>query len=160
MMAQVISVICDGSIHEGQEVPGRAYSLGVQVPGGSPWEWVAIDLCDDCAKPLLDLTTELVDLGRPGGRPAEGSPSSTGPVTCSICGGIHKNRASLGAHYRTQHGKTLGEVEGGPATKDGPRAGTQVPLTCPECGGTYRGPQGLGSHRARTHGIAGGKHGR
>ena len=65
-------------------------------------------------------------------------------IACPTCGHVSPNRAALSAHTRTQHGKTLAELEGKP-----------LPFSCPECGDHFSTAKGQGAHRFRVHGVKG-----
>lgn len=129
-----------------------------QVPASAMPEiqGAQLDLCDDCAAPLLEVLALYETYGSKGQRTpklasvrkraaaAPGKPASAQPVPgglpCpkALCDSVLVDRASLGAHARQTHGVTLGELEGRPVTH-----------TCEECGRGFTTLQGISLHQRK-----------
>ena len=144
--AMVTLTWCDRHLTDtDEEVPGDA------MP---PWaDGLAVDLCPECAAPVLaarELAEHYGAIGKrtpevvKGRRPlvpssrADAQPVAGG-LACPDCGAKLSNRQSLGSHARNIHGKSLGELEGKPLN-----------YVCPTCQQGFTTPQGVAVH-ARVH---------
>lgn len=108
-----------------------------EVPGSSmpPVNGAQLDLCDECALPLMEAlalyerygskgkrTPQLAAVKRRAAAPQKPARPDQTPVEGGLpcpqpdCESVLKNRSSLGAHARQDHGVTLGELEGKPIT--------------------------------------------
>lgn len=155
-MAQTIVTYCD--IHLSWEpeenVPARTYEFATREPGGR-FEFVSVDLCPDCAKPVTDALAQLAELGRPfnpgnAGVPVPAAPkpkpADTGTgMKCPVCGNHYQNRGSLRSHLNNVHGVRIGDVKPGMIPK------TDNP--CPECDFVAENRQGLAAHARSVHGL-------
>lgn len=150
-MSQRIVIFCDVHQSRDEDVPGKSYDLALR-PNAGTFTFATVDLCDACAKPLLDVFGEMVEVGREfDGNPLELRPgkAKSSPVgrpakstTCPACGHAFGSRGSLRAHARDVHGKTVAELEQGDAADV---------HTCPHCGGVYERSQGLAAHVRAAH---------
>jgi hypothetical protein len=156
-MATVISVICDGPAHaEGEEVPAQPYQLTLVGPTWSRPQRIAVDLCEDCAKPLADLAVELTEVGR-GFKPGEelvparkAQPEEEGRAPCPVpgCGKSMKNTDSLRGHVRTMHGLSLAQAEAGESVQT---PAPEYPCPVPGCDQVWPTPQARASHFRLGH---------
>lgn len=168
-MATEIVRLCDAHMaRDDARVPASQYDV-VMRRVGDPFAFVSVDLCDDCAKPLSDLLSDLVELGRPfdeatltqvqagADKPAarraaarvaapiaQAHTAGTG-VQCPVCDKTYANKSSLQSHTRGEHGKTLGEL-----------LGESLDYVCEVdgCGRGFTTIQGLAVHQNRIHGLA------
>lgn len=139
MMAQVISTICDEC-----SAPAVPLHLTFRFPGEADRS-VIVDLCETHRAGAFAALARLAEIGRPDGVAPHGRASVTvKPEVCPLCGSRYKNRGSLSAHLRKQHGQTLGETE-----RDLP---TERTHKCPLCSETFAKAQGLGRHVKAIHG--------
>lgn len=117
------------------------------------WDKRQLDLCDDCAGPILEVLRLFSDYGSDGkrtrapkgkgGAPVgtkHAQPGDPDAVTCPDCGKAFKNKGSLGSHGRHVHKKNMGEL-----------LGVNRPYPCGVCDKTFATPQGAGAHRVRSH---------
>ena len=141
-MSQRIVIFCDVHQARDEDVPGKSYDLALRPVAGS-FTFATVDLCDACAKPLLDVFAEMVEAGREfvgevSTGKALGRPPK--PKTCPVCSQEFANRGSVSAHVRNVHGTSLSEIEG---RSDG--------LPCPHCDQRLAKPQGLAAHIRAIH---------
>lgn len=113
MRTTIVLTFCDNdSIHGEEEVAATTYGLGIAAGDGT-WQWTAVDLCDPCAKPLVDIHAALAYQGRT--MPAPGNHRASperGEFTCPECGKTTPTRAGLGTHRSRMHG-VRGKRNGG-----------------------------------------------
>jgi hypothetical protein len=146
-MAQVIETYCDQHLENGEQVRGQTWRVEVKVPGSRAVAY-EVDLCVDCAKPIVALQEALADQGRRpsakrGPVPAEAfEAQQRGENQCPVCDKVLANHKSLQSHVRQQHEQTLAQA-----------LGEETPYVC-SCGREFTTPQGLGVHAARIHGAA------
>lgn len=136
-------------IEKDEEVPASSMP---EIQGAN------LDLCDDCAGPLMEALALYEQYGSKGKRTpklatvrkraeaaAAAVPAKARPVPGGLacpdpdCDSVLTNRQSLGAHARQIHSKTLGELEGKP-----------IAHVCPDCGAGFTTNQGITLH-ARKH---------
>jgi len=122
-----------------------------------------LDLCEECAEPLLAQLALYQRYGAKGDRTPKPSKRTAAAVaaaapvettragkpaahTCPGCQHLFTSRASLAAHARKDHGKSLPELEGKP-----------VPFKCDQrgCGRAFASVQAIALHRKQAHGLAG-----
>lgn len=130
---QVILTWCDRHLSEKDEqVKGDTYTWGKQN----------VDLCEECAGPLVEARQLFDTFGAVGSRTKAPKKQSgeVDPHTCPVCGMVAKNRSALGSHGRSQHSMSIGEMEG-----------KELPYTCDVCQRGFSTPQGAAAHRARSH---------
>ena len=144
-MSQRIVIFCDVHQSRDEDVPGKSYDLALR-PNAEGFTFATVDLCDTCAKPLLDVFGELVEVGREfNGEPSEvlktskrGRPGKS--KRCPICGDNFASRGSMRTHVSSVHGQSISKIEG---SSDG--------LACPHCRREFAKPQGLTAHIRTTH---------
>lgn len=163
-MAQQVVTWCDRHMARDETVPGRPVTLSID--GTRP---MAIDLCEPCAKELLEpIESLLADVGRavelprakrgPGRPSMSGLPASDVVVACPLCAEEKRTttmlRASMRSHMQSEHDTTLAAVE---AKRGEALDGTPLPFSCTVCSPAERfgTPQGLGAHQRARHGIVG-----
>jgi len=145
-MSQRIVIFCDAHQARDEDVPGKSYDVALRPVAGM-FEFVTVDLCDSCAKPLLDVFAEASELGRvfegdvPGGVSTKRQRRPPKTTSCPVCGHAFAHRGSLRQHTRTVHGKSINELEDS----------TMDVFTCPHCEGKYERPQGLSAHIRSAH---------
>jgi hypothetical protein len=143
-MSQRIVVMCDVHQARDEDAPGRPYEVAV---GGRT---IVVDLCDACAKPLVDLFGELLEVGREesaparrGRRPAPPTATATGAAgageVCPICHRRYQHRGSLRSHLRGVHDTTYATA-----------TGTATEFVCAVCGDAFSSAAALGVH-TKTH---------
>lgn len=163
-MAQTIVTLCDVCLlHDnGRETPGQTWTLTVAAPGGKAVP-MAIDVCEDHGKPYRVLLDHLTEDGRRADR-ARALPGVTGAARASAtagadprtipapeglrcpadgCAHVARTPGGLATHTRTQHGRSVAELEG------------RSSLPCPVdgCDRTFMGGQGRAVHLSRAHGM-------
>lgn len=144
-MSQRIVVFCDVHQARDEDVSGKSYDLALRSAGGS-FAFATVDLCEVCAKPLLDVFTELVEVGREfedaiprplkpknrrGGR--QSIPHTVDNRTCDVCGFISASREGMLSHERANH----------------PRMDNPYP--CEFCEFSSKAGQGLAAHVRSRH---------
>jgi uncharacterized C2H2 Zn-finger protein len=107
----------------------------------------AVDLCDEDAKPLVDLVERWAHLGRPIG-------SLVARATCPRCGREFATAQALGRHAKKAHGERVHELRKAASTAPAPVV-VEDGVECPECGKRFGNTRGLGAHRFRSHGVKG-----
>lgn len=145
--AMVTLTWCDRHLSDkDEEVPATAMP---EIQGAQ------LDLCDDCAAPLMEAlalyeaygskgqrTPKLASVRKRAAAPrarADSVPAAGGlPCPKALCDSVLRNRASLGAHARQNHGMTLGQLEGKP-----------VAFTCETCGAGFTTKQGIKLHERK-----------
>lgn len=142
MAKQLITRIwCDNSAAHAEEEAPEGESHVLKVDGME----AELDLCESCAKTLLDPLHELL---RQAGQPLAPSPMkkpqeaaqepSVKPWLCE-CGKRYKSRSSLHSHRRTAHdGVHLQRSADGL-------------FHCEACERAFTTPQGYGRHKASIH---------
>ena len=160
-MVQVIETYCDQCAERGENIPAEVYGAAISLPGQKP-EAHETDLCEQCAKPLLDLLEELRDKGRPVKRRKSGpaakpraavaavagpeeSAQSGGPASalaCPVagCEFVGTSAKQLSGHVRRHHDTTLAEARG-----------DALPYRCDVCGRGFARPQSVALHRMKGH---------
>jgi hypothetical protein len=145
-MSQRIVTLCDMHGARDEDQPGSPYDLAIRV-GGKRFEFVTVDLCESCAKGLVDVFAEISQVGRPfDGDPTEavakrakhGVGRRPLETNCPECGHDAPTRSALRSHVTSAHGQTIGELEGSEKSE------------CPECHREFAGRAALGSHM-RVH---------
>ena len=142
-MSQRIAIDCDVHGQRDEQADGVQYDVGLRGPGGQ-FQWLTVDLCDVCAKPLEDVIAELIEVGRPfdgktpkpvgqrrGRPPIEESEENR---TCPECGFVSTSRKAMTTHLRQTHNKSTGGK-----------------FKCEHCGEGFKAPQGLAAHTRLTH---------
>jgi uncharacterized C2H2 Zn-finger protein len=136
-MSQRIVVVCDVHQSRDEDAPGRPYDLMLREPGGT-FRMLTVDLCEVCAKPVLDVFADVVEVGREfdGELPRGGKP----PTPCPVCGKQYANRGSLRSHVERVHGESVTSA-----------TGQSEGLACPHCERTFARSQGLAAHVRSMH---------
>lgn len=109
-----------------------------------------LDLCSECAAPILEVLAAYEKYGSKGDRtprpprkikrptPAKAVAAASAPMSdshvCPECEGSYASRQSLASHTRNVHDKSLAELEGRP-----------TPYHC-SCGKNFAAPPGLALH--------------
>jgi len=143
-MSQRIVTLCDAHQSRDEDVPGVPYDFALRSNGGR-FTFATVDLCEACAKPLVDVIAELTEVGRefdgevPGGesgrkRGRTPIPETEENRTCPDCGLISKSRNASMTHRRVRHRESMGG-----------------PFVCEDCGDGFATPQGRGAHKAAAH---------
>lgn len=149
-MAQRIQTLCDQHLARDEEVDGLTYSLTLRMPGSREQSF-DVDLCDVCAKSLVELREWLAEQGRKSGtttpltranRPVlPATPDSTDPK-CPLCDFVTTQvdvRAAVNKHMRSAHDSSLDEA-----------AGVALPYVCDKCDRGFSTKAALGAHRAKA----------
>jgi len=141
--AMITLTWCDKHLTDkDEEVPAEQFE----------WNGRHVDLCGDCATPLLEVQAIFTEYGSTGKRTptmqtrtvqkAVAGNRVSDPQGCPICGKTYKNRDTLGTHAREQHGKTLAEIDGKP-----------LDHKCRWCDKAYATGQGLSLHERQRHPV-------
>lgn len=139
---------------EGEQV--AASTTQVALDGDEPQE---LDLCEVCAKELLEpVRTLLEEFGQP---VAPGSGSRVGasgePHYHCYARGCDKTFAhgrNLQRHLKRIHDMELPDSALGGEVVEVEVDPTGAPTyPCPECGKYFKKPQAVGAHRAKVHGY-------
>jgi len=157
-MATLIIHVCDQHAAAGEEVEAQGWSFSITPPGERTKSF-DVDLCEQCAKGLVDLVAHFDDIARRSAGPsAKARPAATGragvtlddpgAVACPECGQISANRASLGGHARRVHNTTLTELLG--------EEEKFQCLTCPAPHPKFGSGTGFSAHRRNVHNIPAG----
>jgi uncharacterized C2H2 Zn-finger protein len=149
-VAKQIVAWCDKHLAQDEQVP--AGTVQVALDGGDP---VELDLCDPCAKEVLDPVRALVDEY---GQPTADQGGSTGdPVYHCYARGCDKTFAhgrNLQKHLERIHGFVLPDAALGTEVVQVATDAEGKPVyPCPECGREFRKPQGVAAHRSHVHGY-------
>lgn len=160
MMAQRIQTLCDQHLARDEEVDGMTYALSLRMPAGREQSY-EVDLCDVCAKAIVELRDWLADAGRKSGQPAmvrssrakadapgaasaavvaaAGASNASKCPLCDFTTSQTKPRHAVNKHMREQHDTSLDEVSGVP-----------LPFKCDKCSAAFKTAPALGTHIARS----------
>jgi len=133
-MSQKIVTLCDIHQQRDEEVPGRPFDVVARVDGGG-FRFVTIDLCESCAKPLVDMVDGFAELGREytGAVPRPPKRRSRATSVARASRPDAGTRGPLPVEYPIEE------------TDDGR-------VVCPTCGTTAANKSSLRSHLRNRHG--------
>jgi len=133
---------CDRHLQDkDEEVPAEQFHWGNQH----------VDLCEECAGPVLEAAELFTKYGSDGKRTpppqirtvkkAQAAQKDE-RATCPECGREYLNRGSLGSHARQIHGKSLGAL-----------TGSELTHKCRWCDAGYTTGQGQSLHERARHPV-------
>lgn len=147
MAREIITrVLCDRHLNDKDEaVEARTFVLA--IANRPPHE---MDLCTDCAGPVVEVLQMLNDYGRPFGAPVKtprtGTPRSpmdpADRVKCPACDHTSPSEPSARTHAVTVHKRTLAQLRGEP---------TPFPCEFEGCPMEYPNNTARYQHMAQSH---------